>query len=66
MNQLNQAGISVPPMFEMKAQENSLVFLCKYAGESILELMSFEKLHNTILYTNIFSQILKILKTFKM
>jgi len=62
VDQLSNNGIKIPAIIEKSFENNTLIFLCEYGGESILNLMSHNALEDTINNTNIFDQILKIIK----
>ena len=62
-DRLRSSKIKIPIVYEIYFKNNSIFSLCEFAGESILELMNSRKIEHTILKTNIFQQILEILKS---
>ena len=62
---LSGAEIDIPVTYEIYCENHSIITKSDYAGEGILEMMKSNKLESTIVETDIFYQIITILKSIK-
>ncbi len=62
---LSEAGINIPKTHETSSENHSIITKSEFAGEGILEMMDSDKLESTVIETDIFYQIIEILKSVK-